>query len=104
MATEIVFVDHFAHVAANLVGGGDWGAGPRLEPVTERVQIAVGPCARVTMGEPGATEVGERIENRKRSLRALLGQVVRSADTRDPSADDQHVEVFDLFVGVAVNC
>jgi hypothetical protein len=56
VAGEAVLVDDLTEVAADLLGGGDRGAGPRLEPVTERVEVAVGADAGVLVGEPGAAE------------------------------------------------
>src|SRR5882757_6289193 len=51
---EIVLVDHLAHIGANFRRGRNRRTGPRLEAVTEGVQIAVGPDARIFMGPPGA--------------------------------------------------
>ncbi len=99
MATEVVLVDHLAHVGEDLVGGGDRLADPRLEAVAERVEIAVGADAGILVGQPGAAEALELLEHDERLLGALVLQVVRRADTGDAGADDQDVEVFDGDVG-----
>ena len=53
---EVVLLDHLAHVLEDLVGRGDRRAGPRLEPVPEGVEVAVGADAGIAVRQPGAAE------------------------------------------------
>ena len=71
VAVEVVLLDDLAHVLEDLVGRGDRGARPRLEPVAERVEVAVGADARVLVRQPRAAEALERLEDDERLLRAL---------------------------------
>ena len=88
-----VLLDHIAHVFADLVGGRDRRAHPRLETVAKGIQIAVGPNARILMRPPGAAKRLLRLQHHKRRARILLGQVIRPAHAGNPGADDQHVEM-----------
>ncbi len=63
--------DDFAHVAADLVGGGDGGAGPGFEAVAEGVEVAVGADAGVFVGVPGAAVAGLGFEHDE----ALAGEL-----------------------------
>ncbi len=53
---EMIFLDDFAHVGEDFLGGGDGDAGPGLEAVAESMKVAVGTDAGVFMGDPGAAE------------------------------------------------
>ena len=99
VATEVVLLDDLAHVGEDLVGGGDRRADPRLEPVAERVQVAVGADAGVLVRQPRAAEALELLEDDERLLRVLVLQVVSGTDAGDAGPDDQDVEVLDRSTG-----
>src|SRR5215212_1432521 len=90
---EIVLVDHLAHIAPDLFGRGDRRAGPRLEAIAERIQVAVGADAGITMGPPCPAERLLRFEHDKARPRALMRQVIGGADPGNPGPDDQYVEM-----------
>jgi hypothetical protein len=94
VAVEIVLLDHLTHVFEDLVGRCDGGAGPWLEPVAKGVQVAVGANARVLVGQPGAAKALFAFDDGETLARALGLQVVCATDAGDPSADDQHVNLF----------
>src|ERR1700722_14933203 len=54
--TEVVLVDDFTHVAEDFSRCRDRRSGPWLEAIAEGVQIAVGPNARIAVGEPRAAK------------------------------------------------
>ena len=93
---EIVLVDDFAHVAQDLGCRRDRRAGPRLEAIAEGVEIAVGPDARIAVGEPGAAEAFLRFEDDEARPGTLLGEVIGTADPGDSRPDDHDVEVLDF--------
>ena len=95
VAIEVVLPDHLAHVGEDLVGGGDRRSDPRLEPIAERVQVAVGTDAGVLVRQPRPAEALELLEDDERLLRVLVLQVVSGTDARDACSDDQDVEVLD---------
>src|SRR5216683_4505520 len=97
MRAEAVLVDDFAHIAEDLGSRRDRCARPRLKAIAEGVEVAVGPDARITVGEPSAAEAFLRFEDDKARPRALLGQVIRSADAGNTCPDDHDVEVLDLL-------
>ena len=104
VAGELVLVDDLAHVAQDLGGGGDRLAGPGLEAVSEGVQVAVGPDARILVSGPGAAEALLAFEHDEARARALLGQVIRAADTGNAGTDDQDVEMLGAWFGLGCRC
>src|SRR5689334_8481339 len=93
---EIVLVDDFAHIAPDFVGGGDRRAGPRLEAIAERVEVAVGADAGIAVGPPRPAECLLRFEHGKARSRTLMRQMIGGADPGNPGSDDQYVEVLAL--------
>ena len=93
VAGEAVLVDHVAHVLEDFFRACDRRARPRLEPIAERVEVAVGADARIAVRPPRAAEAIERFEHDETRARALLGQVIGRAHPGDSCPDDQHVEV-----------
>src|SRR5207248_10260440 len=75
MASEIVVLDHLAHIAADLGGRRDRRAGPRLEAIAEGVEVAVGADARKAVGPPRPAEALLRLEDDKAGAGALRRQV-----------------------------
>src|SRR5262245_43021912 len=94
VAAEVVLVDDLAHVLQDFCCSGNGCAGPGLEAVAERVEVAVGTDAREAVRDPCAAEACLRLEHDKGGAGALLGEVIGAADSRDAGADDQNVEVF----------
>ena len=93
MAGDVVLVDHLAHVGQDLLARGDGRAPPGLEPVTEGVEVAVGPDAGIPVRPPGAAEVGQGLDNAE-GLSGRLGlQVVGGTDTGNASAHDEDVDL-----------
>ena len=90
---ELVLVDHLAEVLQDLLGAGDGRAEPRLEPVAEGEEVAVGPDARVAVRPPGATEAVEGVQQHEAGPRSLLLQVDGAADPGDARPHDEHVDV-----------
>ena len=73
---------------------------PRPERVPERVHVRVRADARVAEQVPRPSDALARLEDRDRLARALRFQMARCADPREPRADDQHVDVLEIPVGV----
>ena len=94
MAAEIVLLDHLAHVGQDLGRGRDRRAGPRLEPVAERIKVAVRPDAGECVRNPGPPETLPRLQYHEARSWALLRQMIRAADPGNAGADDEDVEVF----------
>src|SRR5215831_14888287 len=90
---KAVLVDNLAHVAQDLFRCGDRGAGPRLEAVAEGVEVAVGADAGIAMRAPSAAKAFLLLEHDKARTAALVRQVIGAADTGNPGANDQHVEM-----------
>ncbi len=93
VAAEIVFLDHVAHIFQNLGRAGDRCAGPRLEPVAEGVQVAVGADAGIAVGAPGATEAGPGFPARRNSCPDIAWPDDRPRRRRDTGAGDHDVEM-----------
>ena len=93
VGAEGVLLDDLAHIAQNLRGGRDRSAGPRLEPVAEGMQVAVGPDARIAVGQPGAAKTLLSLQDNKTCPRALLGQMVGRADPGNARAHDDNIEM-----------
>jgi hypothetical protein len=98
---QVVLLDDLVEVGEDLVGGGDRGPAPRLEPVAEGEQVAVGPGARVAVGPPRAAAGVERVQQQEAAARLLLLEVVGRADAGDAGPDDQDVDVLDVGGGSA---
>ena len=96
VCVEVVLVDDLAHVPEDLVGTGDGRPRPRLEPVPEGVQVAVGADARIPVHEPGATEALETFEHHEGTRWAPVFEVVCRVDSGDTGAHDEYVEVLRL--------
>src|SRR6266849_9366921 len=96
---EIVFLDHLAHIAENLRGSRDRGAGPWLEPVAESMQVAVGPDSGIAVGSPGSAETRLRFEHDKTCPRTLLGQMVGRTNPGNARARDNHAEMLGAVSG-----
>ena len=95
MGGEIVLRDHFAHVAEDFLGRRDRCAGPGLETIAERVQVAVGPDAGVFVGQPCAPET-RQFQDDEACSGALRRQMIGATDAGDTGARDQDVEVLGL--------
>jgi hypothetical protein len=76
---EAVLLDDLAHILPDFRGGGDRRAGPRLEPVAERMQVAVGTDAGIAVGQPGAAKAVLRLQDDKTRPRTLRGQMIGRA-------------------------
>src|SRR4051812_45734220 len=96
MPGEVVILDYLAHVAQDFGGGRDRRAGPGLETVAERVEVAIRPDAGIAVGDPGAAETLLGFEDDEARSRTLPGQVIGPANAGDPGAHDQHVEMLGL--------
>ena len=93
VAGEIVLLDHVAHIFEDLGRTCDRRRGPRLEAVAERMQVAVGPDARIAVRAPGAAKglLGFKCdETRARTLRR---EMIGRTDAGDAGTRDQHVEM-----------
>src|SRR5262249_21773207 len=96
---EIVFLDHFAHVAENFLGGRDRRTDPRLEAVAGGMENAVGAGAGGAMGGPGAPKTVLVFGNDEAGAGQLLGQVIGATDAGNTGADDQDGEMLDCLGG-----
>src|SRR6516164_4080509 len=72
MMIETVLGDDLAHIVEDLGPGRDRCAGPRLEAITEGVEVAVGPGTRVAVGEPRAAKAVLCLQKDKAGAGALL--------------------------------
>lgn len=81
VAGRVVVVDDLAHVLADLFCGGDRCASPRLEAVTECIEIAVRANARILVRQPRAAKALQALEHHEAEVWALIGKVVRPTDT-----------------------
>ena len=93
VAIKVVLLDHLAHVAQDFLSRGDRRAYPRLEPIAEGVEVAVGADAGVFVSQPGAAKALLGLQDDIAAVRALGLQVVGRTDAGDTGSDDQHVEV-----------
>src|SRR5882762_10535767 len=91
VGAEGVLLDDLAHIAQNLRGGRDRSAGPRLEPVAEGMQVAVGPDAGIAVGQPGSAKTLLSLQHNKTCSRALLGQMVGRAHPGNAGARDNNM-------------
>jgi len=90
---EVVLVDDLVEVGEDLLARRDRRAAPRLEPVAVGEQVAVGAHARVPVGPPGSAPVVLGVQDDEGPVGEPVPQVVRGADTGDPSADDEDIDV-----------
>src|SRR5437763_16081535 len=97
MRREPVIVDDLAHIAQDLGGRCDRRASPRLEAITEGVEVAIGAYPGIAMRNPGAAEGILRFERDKARPGALFCQMVGGADAGNAGPDDQHVKVLGLL-------
>src|SRR5260370_3244222 len=93
---ETVVGDEVGEIREDLSGSGDRRARPRREAVAKRVEIAMGADTRVLVGEPRPTKARLRFDDDEAFVWALPGEVIRSADSRDPGPDDQDVKMLGL--------
>src|SRR3954469_5926159 len=93
VATEIVLLDHVAHVGEDLLSARDGRPDPRLEAVAEGVQVAVGADAGIAMRSPGAAKALLAFQNDEARIGHLLGELIGAADAGDAGTDDQHVDM-----------
>lgn len=91
--SQLVLVDHLTQVPEDLGAGGDRRTGPGLEAVAKGEEIAVGADPRVPVGPPGTPEGLHGLEDDERPIGTLLAQMMGPADSGDPRAHDQHVDV-----------
>src|ERR1700681_4318683 len=68
--------------------------GPWLERIAHREHVAVRADDGVTEQVPGTTDAVAALENDKTLGRAIALEVIARADSGQPGADDQHVEMF----------
>jgi hypothetical protein len=71
------------------------GSRPWLEPVAQRVHVAVGPHPGIPEQVPRAADVLTTLEDQVRPIVTHRLEVVAGADAGDACTDDQHVDVFD---------
>ena len=100
MGAEIAVLDDLVHVPENLVAAGDGRADPGFVPVAEGVEIGVRPDARIAVHVPGASERIVSLEDHELLLRKRCLQMVSRADARDASANDEHIEMLGLRLGL----
>ena len=99
---EVVLVDDFPQVRADLFGGGQFVLDPRLEAVPERVHVAVRPDPRVPVDRPRAAEGLPRLKDGEALALEAMCQVVGDADPGDAGPHHEHVEVLDAAIRHAV--
>jgi hypothetical protein len=90
---EVVLVNNLVEVGEDLFARRDRRAAPRLEPVAVGEQVAVGAHPRVPVGPPRSAPVVLGVQDDEGLVGGLVPQVVRGADTGDPSADDEDIDV-----------
>src|SRR5580658_10012806 len=95
---QAVLVDDLAQIGEDLRTRGDRRSRPRLETVSERVEIAVGADSGVALREPGTAKALEPFEHEEGLPRAPLLDVVCGVDSRDAGSDDQHIEILGLHL------
>jgi hypothetical protein len=91
--SEIVFLDHVAHVFQDFGRARDRRCRPRLETVAEGVQIAVGADAGIAVGGPGAAKGLLGFQRDEARARALRGEMVGGANARNAGAGNQDVKM-----------
>ena len=101
VTSQIVLLDHLAHVTEDFFRRRDRHAGPWLEAVAEGVQVAVGADARISMRHPGTAERILRFQHHEAHVRALLCHVICAANAGDAGAHDQHIEILHLHWALA---
>src|SRR4051812_49286891 len=95
MLIETVFGDHLTHIGPDLRGARDWRAGPRLEPIAERVKVAIRTDAGIAVRKPGTAKTLLGFENDETATWKLFGQMISAANAGNPGPNDQHVEMLD---------
>src|SRR5271165_5797852 len=92
LVVDAVLGRGLAQVRQDLVGARDrLFVAPRLELIAERVQVRVGPDARIAEQVPRAARGVPRLEDQVAALRVLTLQVIRGTDAGEAGADDEHV-------------
>ena len=100
MAAQVVLVGDPVDVVEDRRPVGDClGLGPRLERITKRVHVAVGPDPGVAEQIPRPANRGPAFEDCKAFARSETGQMPSGPDARNSRSDDQHVEVGGRFGG-----
>ena len=90
---EVVVLDDLVEVGEDLLARRDRRPAPRLEPVAVGEQVTVGAHTRVPMRPPGPAPVVLGVQDDEGSVGELVSQMVGGADTGDPGADDEDVDV-----------
>ena len=90
---DVVFFDHFPHVFEDFFGCSDRRADPRLEPITECVEVAVRAHTGIGMGNPSASETVLGFQDCVALSGHLLGQMICGTDSRNACANNQYVEM-----------
>jgi hypothetical protein len=80
---DVVFFDHFPHVFEDFFGCSDRRADPRLEPITECVEVAVRAHTWIGMGNPSASETVLGFQDCVALSGHLLGQMICGTDSRN---------------------
>src|SRR5690606_35099914 len=93
MTTEIVLLDHLIHIGKDFLRRCDGRSRPRLEAITESVEIAIRTNAGIAVHVPCAAKALHRFEDHEAAIRRLLLKMPGRADARNPRTDDQHVEM-----------
>ncbi|SIM14672.1 Uncharacterised protein [Mycobacteroides abscessus subsp. abscessus] len=70
------------------------GARPGPEVVAEREHVRIRAHTRVAEQIPGAADALARLQHHELLARQLTGDTARHADTRDPGAHDDNVDMF----------
>src|SRR4029077_12522123 len=99
---EVVVLDDLVEVGEDLLARRDRRAAPRLEPVAVGEQVTVGAYTRVPMRPPGPAPVVLGVQDYEGSVGELVPQMVGGADTGDPGADDEDVDVAGVLDLLAV--
>src|SRR5207247_5118040 len=94
--------DDVAQVAQDLECRRDRGARPGLEAIAKGVEIAVGPDARIAVGEPRAAEAFLRLQDDEGRPGALFDEVIRTTHPGYSGPDNHHVEVLDFGARVGL--
>ena len=93
---EIKFVHGFIEIVENRRTLGDrLVRNPRLETVSERMHVTVGPDTRVPEQVPGPPEIFATFENHERTVRAIALQKIAAADAGNSCTHDQDIKVLD---------
>src|SRR5262245_4730916 len=91
---KVILLDDFAQIGEDLGGGRDRRSDPRLETITEGIQITIRPNTRITMSQPSAAEAFLSLKDHEARAWTLFGKVISTSNPGDPRPDNNDITMF----------